>query len=218
MKREICRKLFLLMVLLVFLGLTSPTQAVEVKVYAFKAGLLKTETQYILKDTRTGTPMDIPIPFLIIRHGKEWIAFDTGCNANTARDPVAYWGENLAKAFSPVIGPDQEFARAIKVLGLKPADLKALTDAVGFHYVFDPRLNMFAHPTGIMVATPDGRLSKYLYGIEYGPRDLRLALVEASSLKIGSPVDRVLLYCYHYDPSRGQYGLVALNLITNRQP
>ena len=94
--------------------------------YACNAGLLKTETQHILKDTRIGTPMEIPIPFLLIRHGKEWIAFDTGCNAETARDPVAYWGEELAKAFSPVIGPDQEFARAIKMLGLKPADLKAV--------------------------------------------------------------------------------------------
>ena len=98
----------------------------EVKVYACNAGSLKTETQYILKDTRIGTPMEIPIPFLIIRHGKEWIAFDTGCNGETARDPVAYWGEERAKGFWPVIGPDQEFARAIRKLGLKPADLKAV--------------------------------------------------------------------------------------------
>jgi N-acyl homoserine lactone hydrolase len=134
MKREIYRKLFLLFATLVFLGLTSPTQAVEVKVYAFKAGLVKTQTQYLLKDTRIGTPMDIPIPFLIIRHGKEWIAFDTGCNAEAARDPVGYLGEKAAKAFSPVIGPGQEFQRAIKILGLKPADLKA---AVISHGHFD---------------------------------------------------------------------------------
>ncbi len=98
----------------------------EVKVYACNAGSLKTETQYILKDTRIGTPMEIPILFLIIRHGNEWIAFDTGCNGETARDPVAYWGEELAKAFQPVMGPDEEFARAIRTLGLKPADLKAV--------------------------------------------------------------------------------------------
>ena len=98
----------------------------EVKVYACNAGSLKTETQYILKDTRIGTPMEIPLPFLIIRHGKEWIAFDTGCNGETARDPVAYWGEELAKGFWPVIGPDEEFARAIRTLGLKPPDLKAV--------------------------------------------------------------------------------------------
>ena len=109
MKREICRKLSLLIVSLVFLGLTMPAQADEVKVYAFKAGLLKTETQYLLKDTRVGTPMDIPIPFFVIRHGKEWIAFDTGCNAEAAKDPVGYLGEGGAKAFSPVLRPDQEF-------------------------------------------------------------------------------------------------------------
>ncbi len=98
----------------------------EVKVYACNAGSLKTETQYILKDTRIGTPMEIPVLFLLIRHGKDWIAFDTGCNGETARDPVAYWGEELAKSFWPVMGPDQEFARAISTLGLKPRDLKAV--------------------------------------------------------------------------------------------
>jgi N-acyl homoserine lactone hydrolase len=126
MKQKFPRKLFTLMALLMFLGLTIPMQATEVQVYACNAGLLKTETQHILKDTRIGAPMQIPILFLMIRHGKEWIAFDTGCNAETTRDPVAYWGEGLAKAFSPVIGPDQEFSRAIKTLGLKPAALKAV--------------------------------------------------------------------------------------------
>ncbi len=119
---------------LVVLGLTSPAQTEEVKVYAFKAGLLKTKTQYILKDTRIGTPMNLPIQFLIIRHGKEWIAFDTGCNAEAARDPVGYLGEEGAKAFSPVIEPAQEFQQAIKILGLKPADFKA---AVISHGHFD---------------------------------------------------------------------------------
>ena len=126
MKQKTHEKFSVWVAPLLFLGLANLTPAADVRVYACNAGLLKTETQRILKDTRVGVPMDIPIPFLLIRHGKEWIAFDTGCNAATARDPAAYWGEELAKAFSPVIGPDQEFARAIKVLGLKPADLKAL--------------------------------------------------------------------------------------------
>ena len=63
-------------------------QAASVKVYAFHAGILKTQTQYLLKDTRVGTPMDIPIPFLVIQHGKEWVAFDTGCNVQAAKDPA----------------------------------------------------------------------------------------------------------------------------------
>ncbi len=91
--------------------------------------------------------------------------------------------------------------------------IKRLTEAVGFHYVYDPATGQYAHATGIMVATSDGRLAKYLYGIEYSPRDLRLALVDASAGRIGNPVDRVLLYCYHYDPKTGKYGVVVLNVI-----
>jgi len=99
--------------------------AADVKAYAFNAGVLKTQTQLILKDTRPGTPMDIPVPFLVIQHGKEWVAFDTGCNRQVAKDPVGYWGEAVVKAYTPVIKPDQEFREAIKVLGLKPQDFKA---------------------------------------------------------------------------------------------
>jgi len=91
--------------------------------------------------------------------------------------------------------------------------IKPLTEAVGFHYFFDERLNQYAHPTGIMVLTPGGRVSKYLYGIDYSPRDLRLALVDASGNKIGNPVDKILLYCYHYDPTTGKYGLAVLTLV-----
>ena len=64
-----------------------------------------------------------------------------------------------------------------------------------------------------MIATADGRLAKYLYGIEYSPRELRLALVDASAGRIGNPVDAILLYCYHYDPNSGKYGLVVLNVV-----
>jgi protein SCO1/2 len=93
------------------------------------------------------------------------------------------------------------------------AAIAQLTDAVGFHYTWNPALNQYAHAAGIMVATPDGRLSKYFYGVEYSPRDLRLALVDASGGRIGNAVDQVLLYCYHYDPTTGKYGLVAMRLI-----
>jgi protein SCO1/2 len=93
------------------------------------------------------------------------------------------------------------------------ANIKALTDAVGFHYKYDPATDQFAHASGIMIATPDGRLSKYFYGVDYAPRDLRLGLVEASENRIGSPVDKILLFCYHYDPATGKYGAVAMNLV-----
>jgi protein SCO1/2 len=88
--------------------------------------------------------------------------------------------------------------------------IERLTKAAGFRYAWDAETKQFAHPTGVIVLTPDGRLARYLFGIEYGPRDLRLAIVEASSGKIGSPVDSLLLYCYHYDPMTGRYGFVIM--------
>jgi protein SCO1/2 len=90
-------------------------------------------------------------------------------------------------------------------------NIKALMDAVGFHYKYDPATDQYAHASGVMIVTPDGRLSKYFYGVEYAPRDVRLGLVEASLNKIGTPVDQILLFCYHYDPSTGKYGAVAVN-------
>lgn len=93
------------------------------------------------------------------------------------------------------------------------ASIKALTEAVGFHYQWDEKLQQFAHATAIMVATPEGKLSHYFYGVDYPPKDLRLALVEASHEKIGNPVDAVLLYCYHYDPRTGRYGAVVTNIV-----
>jgi protein SCO1/2 len=88
-----------------------------------------------------------------------------------------------------------------------------LTKAAGFRYVWDKDTRQFAHPTGVIVLTPDGRLARYLFGIEYGPRDLRFAIVEASAGKIGSPVDSLLLYCYHYDPMTGRYGLAIMRAV-----
>lgn len=92
-------------------------------------------------------------------------------------------------------------------------NIRRLTDAIGFHYYFDAATDQFAHASAIYVATPQGKLSHYFYGIEYSPKDLRLALVEASANKIGSPVDQLLLYCYHYDPATGKYGAVIMNMV-----
>ena len=88
-----------------------------------------------------------------------------------------------------------------------------LTKSVGFRYAWDARTKQWAHPAGVLVVTPQGTVARYMYGVEYAPRDLRLALVEASEGKIGSPVDAILLYCYHYDPSKGRYGATVLNLV-----
>jgi len=93
------------------------------------------------------------------------------------------------------------------------ASIARVTKAAGFRYVWDEETKQFAHPTGIIVLTPDGHLARYLFGIEYGPRDLRFALVEASAGKVGSRVDSLLLYCYHYDPMRGRYGVAIMRTI-----
>ncbi len=92
-------------------------------------------------------------------------------------------------------------------------EISALTRAVGFRYAYNASVGQFAHASGIMVATPEGRLSHYFYGIEYWPRDLRLALIEAADRKIGSPVDDVLLYCFHYDPASGRYSLAVMTVV-----
>ncbi len=93
------------------------------------------------------------------------------------------------------------------------ANIKQLADAVGFRYTWDEQTKQYAHASGIMIATPDGKLARYFYGIEYPARDLRLALVEASENKIGTPVDALYLYCFHYDPATGKYGAVVMNII-----
>jgi protein SCO1 len=92
-------------------------------------------------------------------------------------------------------------------------NIKQLASAVGFRYAYDPGSKQFAHASAIFVLTPEGRLSRYFYGIEYPPRDLRLGLVEASAGKIGSPVDQLLLFCYHYDPHTGKYGWLITRLV-----
>jgi protein SCO1/2 len=92
-------------------------------------------------------------------------------------------------------------------------EIKQLAGAVGFRYAYDPDSKQFAHAAGIMLLTPQGKISRYFYGVQYPERDLRLGLVEASQGKIGSPVDRVLLFCYHYDPHTGKYGLLISRVI-----
>jgi protein SCO1/2 len=91
--------------------------------------------------------------------------------------------------------------------------IAALADAVGFGFQYDPATNQFAHASGIMVVTPAGRVSHYFFGIDYPTRDVRLALVEASAGRIGNAVDQLLLYCFHYDPLTGRYGLAIMRLI-----
>lgn len=93
------------------------------------------------------------------------------------------------------------------------ASIKAVTQAAGFRYAYDVHTNQFAHASAIYVVTADGRMSRYFYGIDYSPKDLRLGLIEAAQNKIGTPVDQFLLFCYHYDPSTGKYTPVVMNIL-----
>jgi len=95
----------------------------------------------------------------------------------------------------------------------KKESIDAATKAANFRYSFDAKTNLFAHASGIMLLTPDGRISRYFYGVEYPGRDMRLGLVDASAGKIGTPIDHVLLFCYQYDPSSATYSASILKII-----
>ena len=91
--------------------------------------------------------------------------------------------------------------------------IQELTRRVGFRYVYLPDEDQFAHAAGILALTPEGRVARYFYGVEYAPRDVRLGLIEAADNQIGSMVDQVLLYCFHYDPTTGKYSAAAMNIL-----
>jgi protein SCO1/2 len=93
------------------------------------------------------------------------------------------------------------------------ANIRRVTDAVGYRYQRDEKTGNWSHASAIMVLTPEGRLSKYFYGVEYSVRDLRLGLVDAGQGKIGSVVEQVLLFCFHYDVTTGKYSLVIMNIM-----
>lgn len=91
--------------------------------------------------------------------------------------------------------------------------IRQLADAVGFRYVYDPKSGQYAHAAGIMLLTPGGKVARYFYGIEYSPRDLRMGIIDASQGKVGSPVEKVILFCFQYDPSTGKYSLAIIRVI-----
>ncbi|HEY0872789.1 MAG TPA: SCO family protein [Vicinamibacterales bacterium] len=92
-------------------------------------------------------------------------------------------------------------------------NIRALANAVGFRYEYDEETKQYAHGAGVELLTPKGVIARYFYGIEYAPRDIRLGIIEASEEKIGSPIDSVLLLCYHYDPATGTYGAAVMTMV-----
>lgn len=91
--------------------------------------------------------------------------------------------------------------------------IDALANAIGWHYQYDPKTDQFAHAAGIVLVTPEGKVAQYYYGVEFSARDMRLGIIQASDNHIGSLVDQVLLYCYHYDPRTGRYGAMITNIV-----
>ncbi len=116
------------------------------------------------------------------------------------------------KRYLESVGPMQS-KRGWAFLVGNEDNINALSDAVGFKYYYDEKQDMYAHPAVVFILTEEGVISRYLYGIEYSPRDLKLSLLEASEGKIGSTVDRIILYCFHYDPDAGGYVLFASNVM-----
>ena len=116
------------------------------------------------------------------------------------RAHLAYWStESNADAWHLLTGDE--------------ASIQRVTSAAGFTYRWDERTGQYAHVSGVLVATPEGKLSRYFYGVEYSPRELRLAIVDSGEGKVGSVIDELLLYCFHYDPESGKYGLLVMNLV-----
>lgn len=120
--------------------------------------------------------------------------------AEQERDIVARYGRaGGAEGFHFLTGPQ--------------ASIDALTRAVGFRYVYEKERDEYAHPAGIVIMTPGGRVSRYLFGIDFPPRDVRLGLIESTQDKLGSAVDSLLLYCYHYNPAIGRYSTAVFNIL-----
>jgi protein SCO1/2 len=129
-------------------------------------------------------------------------------------DPSETSGLAAAKKEVYVAGLEGErVAEGWRWLVGSQSSIDALADSVGFRYWYDAEIDEYAHPGGIVVLTPEGRVSRYFFDVEFAMRDLRLALVEASAGKIGSLTDKVMLLCYHYDPKTGKYGFVVTNIV-----
>lgn len=145
---------------------------------------------------------------LDLRLGKDFEVVTVSISPTETPELAAKKKANYVKAYN-YDGADQGWHFLVG----KEKNIQQLADAVGFKYVYDPKTKQYAHSAGIMIATPDGKLSRYLIGVDFAPRDLKFALAESSQGKIGNPVLSAVLYCFQYDPSTGRYGVVILRVI-----
>jgi protein SCO1 len=145
------------------------------------------------------------IPFEI---GKDYTVVTVSINPGETPDLARGKKESYLRTF-----PQTGAAAGWHFLVGDTAQVKALAASVGYRYEYDAETGQYAHPSGIIIVTPHGRVARYLYGVEYPYKDLKFALTEASENRIGSPVDKILLLCYHYDPVTGKYGLAVMNIL-----
>lgn len=132
------------------------------------------------------------------------ISIDPRETPEMARDKKAHYVQRSGK---PSIAAGWHYLTG------REENIRRFTKAAGFRYAWDEASQQYAHPAGIVVATPQGKVARYLFGIEYGPRDLQLAVLDASEGRISSPIKRVLLYCYHYDIANGRYSLAIMRVV-----
>lgn len=131
----------------------------------------------------------------------------TAAAAAARKTYLARYGRGVADAAGAAGGGPWHFVTG------GPSEIERLTEAVGFRYQYDAERGQYAHAAGIVVLTPTGEIARYFFGIDYPAKDLRLGLVEAGRGEIGSAVDSLLLYCFHYDPATGKYTAATLNLL-----
>jgi protein SCO1/2 len=140
--------------------------------------------------------------------GKEFDVVTVSFDPNETTDMAAAKKRTYVHAYGK-----PEAARGWHFLTGDQQSISRLTHAIGFRYAYDAQSDQYAHAAGIVILTPSGKISRYFYDVHYSGRDLRLGLVEASQNKIGSPIDQVLLFCFHYDPTAGKYGATIMNFV-----
>jgi protein SCO1/2 len=145
---------------------------------------------------------------LSLRPGRDFDVIAISINPDERPSDAAEKRLDVVNAYSRGTSPN-----GFHFLTGNQQSIRAVADSVGFHYRYDPASKMFFHGAGIMVITPEGKVARYLYGVYYEPKDLKLSLIEASHNRIGTPVDRVLLYCSHYDAATGKYSATVLSLL-----
>jgi protein SCO1 len=145
---------------------------------------------------------------LSLAPGRDFDVIAISINPNEGPADAAAKRDEIVKLYSRRAAPE-----GWHFLTGTEANIRAVADAVGFHYRWDPKTKMFFHAAGIMALTPEGKAARYFYGVEFEPKDLKLGLIESSHNRIGTAVDQILLFCSHYDATNGKYTTTVLSVM-----